>query len=443
MRISFYGAARQVTGSCHLIETKEAKILLDCGLFQCSKECEEENFQPFGFNPAEIDAILVAHSHLDHIGRVPKLVKDGFRGKIYSTAPARDLAFLALEDALNLAVREGEAIYGEEDLEKTKSLWESVSYYETISLKDAKFRLSNAGHILGSALIEIWAEEKHILYTGDLGNSPSVLLPPYDTFKDLDYLIIESTYGNKTHESFDERRVKLERAMEDIAAKGGTLMIPAFATERTQEIIFYLNDMLAHKRIPQIPVFVDSPLAIRATRVFEKYPDQYKEEIRELYREHPNLFKAKNLKFTETVEESKSINDVPPPKAVIAGSGMMAGGRILHHARRYLQDPKSMLLIVGYQAAGSLGRRLIDGASMVKLFGEEIPVRAEIRKINGFSAHADEPQLFSFVETAKDSLKKVFVVHGEEAQAMHLTQEIKDRLGVEAEAPMAGGKFEI
>ena len=220
-------------------------------------------------------------------------------------------------------------------------------------------------------------------------------------------------------------------------------MIPAFATERTQDLLHVLNEMFHFKRVPEMPVFVDAPLAIRITDVFEKYPDYYKDEIRELYKNHPHLFKFRQLKFTEMVEESKAINDVRPPKVIIAGSGMMNGGRILHHVRRYLSDEKSILLIVGFQGAGSLGRRLIDGEKMVRIFHEDVPVRAEIRKISGFSAHADNPQLLSFVASARNTLKQVFVVQGEEAQAMHLAQEIKDTMGLAAHVPILNETFEL
>jgi len=276
-----------------------------------------------------------------------------------------------------------------------------------------------------------------------MGNAPSEMLRDPDTFKDIEYLIIESTYGSREHESVEERVVQLERAVEDAAARKGTLMIPAFATERTQDILYLLNKMLHFKRIPEMPIFVDSPLAIKVTRVFEKYPLYYKKEIQDLLKEHPNLFKFKKLRMTESVEESKAINDVPPPKVIIAGSGMMNGGRILHHLRRYLSHKNNILLVVGYQAAGSLGRRLIDKAKFVRIYRDDISVAAEIRKINGFSAHADNPQLYSFISSNRDTLKKVFVVQGEEAQALHLMQEIKDRLGIEAEAPVLGDSFEL
>lgn len=441
MKLSFHGGAREVTGACYLLETSQAKILVDCGLFQGCDECADLNFESFRFDPSSLDLVLVTHAHLDHVGRLPKLIREGFSGKIYSTASTRELAFLILEDALALAERKNQRLYAQEDLEKTFSYWEDVPYHKTVEFKDLRFKFSEAGHILGSSFIEIWIENKHLLFTGDLGNIPSVLLRPPERFKDIEYLIIESTYGNRTHEPPEERVLALERAVEETAARKGTLLIPAFATERTQDILFLLNEMLLFKRIPAMPVFVDSPLAIRITNVFEKYSEEYKEEIKQLFREHPGLFKFKKLKFTPTVEESKSINDVPPPKIIIAGSGMMQGGRVLHHARRYLSDPKSILLVTGYQTAGSLGRRLLDGEQMVKLFGEDILVQAKIKKINGFSAHADNPQLYSFVESNRDFLKRVFVVQGEEAQSLHFRQEIKDRLGVPVDAPSLYERF--
>lgn len=443
MQISFHGGAREVTGACYLLKTEHANILIDCGLFQGCDECADLNFRDFQFKAGEIDALFVTHAHIDHVGRIPKLVGKGFRGTIFSTAPTKDLAILLLRDSLSLAARDKEKLFEEKDMEQAFLQWHTLRYHEPIHLGGADIMLRDAGHILGSSFVEIRAEGKKILFTGDLGNTPSLLLPPPETVRDADYLVIESTYGGKTHEDSDTRVVKLERAVEDVAMRGGALMIPAFATERTQDILHLLNELLLYKRIPEIPVFVDSPLAIRVTEVFERYPEFYKEEIKELFLKHPKLFKFKKLQFTESVEDSKSINNVPGPKVIIAGSGMMNGGRILHHARRYLSDDKSILLVAGFQAAGSLGRRLVDGEAMVKILGEDIPVHAEIRKINGFSAHADNPQLYNFVYESRNTLKRVFVAQGEEARAMHFMQEIRDRLGIHAEAPMLGDEFEI
>lgn len=442
MRLTFHGGAREVTGALYLLESGQAKILIDCGITQGVDENAKAS-AAFPFNPAEIDALIITHAHLDHVGRIPLLARQGFSGAIFSTAPTRELGRLILEDALGLAERNHTALYSMEDIEKSMSLWRDLSYDAKNEIKGVQFQLRNAGHILGSSMIEFWVEEQRLLFTGDLGNVPSALLPAPDMVSKLDYLIIESTYANRIHESAEERDLKLERAVEDAATRNGVLMIPAFATERTQDILFLLNQMLQHKRVPEVQVFVDAPLAIRITEVFEKYTSFYNDEIKKLYLEHPHLFKFKKLHFTQSVEESKQINDYAAPKVIIAGSGMMTGGRILHHARRYLQNENSMLLITGYQAAGSLGRRLIDGATSVRLFGEEIPVRAEIRKINGFSAHADAPQLLSFVDQNRETLKRVFAVQGEEAQATHLVQEVRDRLGIPAEAPVPHEWFEF
>ena len=436
MELSFHGGARDVTGACYLLKTAKTKILVDCGLFQGCEECPALNREKFAFDPSEIDALFVTHGHVDHIGRIPKLVKEGFRGKIYSTPPTKGISGVLLEDAHHIEEREGNELYDESHIAAALKLWEAIPYRKKIHVGDIAVEFRNAGHILGSAFIEIEADGRRILFTGDFGNSPSVLLPEPEEVKGIDYLIIESTYGNRTHESDAQRRVELERAVEDAASRRGTLIIPAFATERTQDILFLLNQMLAEKRIPDIPVFVDSPLAIKVTKVFEEYPSYYREEIKKLYVSHPHLFQFKKLRLTESVDESKRINDVPQPKVVIAGSGMMTGGRILHHLRRYLGDSKSIIVVVGYQAAGSLGRRLLAGETRVKILGDDIEVRAEIRKISGFSAHADNPQLFSFVEQTRETLKRVFVVQGEDAEALHLVGEIRDRLGIPATAPL-------
>lgn len=443
MKITFHGGAREVTGACYLLESGGALILVDCGMFQGGREVEALNAERFVFDAAGLDALFVTHAHMDHVGRIPKLIKEGFHGKIISTPATRDLARLLLEDALSIAVHEHEQIFSAEDIEQAFKLWEGVPYGESVQIKEVRVELKNAGHILGSSFIAVEAEGKRIWFTGDLGNVPSILLPPPDVAHDIDYMVVESAYGNRTHESSGDRVLKLERAIEDTAAQGGVLMIPAFATERTQDILHLLNEMVHLKRVPEMPVFVDAPLAIRITEVFERYHGYYREEIQGLLKQHPNLFKFKRLQFTETVDESKSINEVHPPKIIIAGSGMMNGGRILHHVRRYISDSRSILLIVGYQGRGSLGRRLLEGEHVVKIFGEDVLVKADIRTIDGFSAHADNPQLMSFVSTARETLKRVFVVQGEEDQALHLMQEIRDTLGIAAETPMLHESFEL
>ena len=441
--LAFYGGAREVTGACYLFKAAGKKILVDCGMFQGCDDCDLRTHQPFPFDASSVDAAFITHAHIDHIGRLPKLFREGFRGPIYATPPTRDLVEILLEDAMNFFDEGAGALYAAEDLTSTLSLFRPVAYGDEVDLGGISARLFPASHILGSAFIRFEIGGRVIVFSGDIGNNPSILLPPRASIPETNILVVESTYGNKRHRNTSDRTLMLERAIEDIAARKGTLMMPVFATERTQEILHEMNEMFQYKRVPAMPVFVDSPLAIKATEIFARYPDHYREEVQKLSHAHPHLFRFKNLKFTATVAESKAINDVPPPKVVLAGSGMSSGGRILHHERRYLHDPNSILLITGYQAAGSLGRRLLDGAKEVKVRGESVSVHAEIRTIDGFSAHADEEQLLSFVDEMRDNLERVFVVQGEPAAALGLQQAIMDRLGIPAVAPVYGEKFEL
>lgn len=442
--LSFYGAAREVTGACYLLEYGGHKILIDCGFFQGSREADERNHKPFLFNPREIEALILTHAHLDHIGRVPKLVKDGFHGKIFSTPATRDLAEIMWRDSLRFEEREDAPLYSEDDIKKTMTLFQPLSYYEPVYIdKNLSFQLVSAGHILGSAMVRFQIGERVLAISGDVGNEPSMLMPPRSSVTEANILVLESTYGNKTHQHIAERTLLLERAIEDVIARRGTLIIPVFATERTQEILYAINEMVVFRRIPDVHVFVDSPLALRSTEIFERYPDSYKPEIQELFKKHPHLFRFRLLRFTETVDESKKINEAPPPKIILAGSGMMSGGRILYHAKRYLPDPSNILLFVGYQAAGSLGRRILDGADSVKIHGEMVPVKAESRVVDGFSAHADSGQLMKFVDESRDYLQKVLTVHGEDDAVLAMAQMIQDKFGIPAEAPEYGEKFEM
>ncbi len=427
-------------------------------MFQGCEDCDFRNHQPFPFDASKIDAVLLTHAHVDHIGRLPKLVREGFRGAIYSTSPTRDLTEILLEDAMNFFKRGEGELYSEADLHQTLSQFKTVEYGEDVEFEEGlSFRFLEAGHILGSALVRIEilrpAESgtqndgggRVVTFSGDVGNAPSILLPPRAAIPETNILVTEATYGNKRHKHTEDRKLLLERAIEDVASRRGVLMLPVFATERTQEILYEINEMLQSKRVPAMPVFVDSPLAIKATAIFSKaeYVKYYRDEIQKLARDHPHLFSFRNLKFAMTVEESKAINEVPPPKVILAGSGMSSGGRILHHEKRYLPDANSILLITGFQAAGSLGRRLLDHAREIKIHGESVPVKAEIRVIDGYSAHADEEQLLQFVDEMRDNLERVFVVQGEPAAALGFQQAIQDRLGVPATAPIYGEQFEL
>ena len=440
--LEFHGGVGSVTGASYLLTTPKAKVLVDCGLFQGARSAEKLNFENFKYNPKEIDAVFVTHSHIDHIGRLPILIKHGFTGSIYSLPPTKELSEILLRDSLHFVKDEKKPLFQEADIEKVIKHWQTTEYDKKFSIKDIDVVLKNSGHILGSAMIEFSVLDKKILFSGDFGNVPSVLLPtPDDLADDTDYLVIESTYGNRVHEKADQRTLNLERAIEDVVTSRGTLLMPVFATERTQDILFELNEMLRHHRVPELPVFVDSPLAIHATEVFKKYPEYYNNDVKKVLKKDPHIFDFEKLMMTETVDESKRINNIQPPKVILAGSGMSRGGRIVHHERRYLQDSRSILLLVGYQTMGSLGRLLLDGAKEVTVLGETIPVRATVRMISGYSAHADAPQLFQFVKKGRKSLKKVFVVQGEDEASNTFALDIKDKLGISAIVPELYEKF--
>ncbi len=449
MKLSFYGGAQEVTGACYLLEAAKTKILVDCGLFQCPKICEARNHEPFPFNASEIKAVFITHAHVDHIGRIPKLFRERFAGKVYSTPATKELAKIMLEDNLQL-LKKGLAengkeglLFDENDLASAMQNWEDLEYHEEKNIGDFEIQLLDAGHILGSAMIEIKAENKKIIFSGDLGNPPAPLLRPTEKITGADFLTVESTYGDRLHEDREQRKLKIERVIENTIKKKGVLMIPAFSLERTQELLFELNSLVEEGRIPEVPVFLDSPLAIRATEVYRKYERYYNKEAKYIIDSGDKVFKFPMLKFTLTTEESKQINEVPAPKIIIAGSGMSTGGRILHHERRYLSDPNSAILMIGYQAAGSRGRQIQDGARSVKIFGEDVPIKCRVETIQGYSAHPDREMLLDFIRNSADTLKKVFIVQGEPAAALFLVQRVRDYLGIDAVAPGYANSFDI
>ncbi|MDP1629008.1 MAG: MBL fold metallo-hydrolase [bacterium] len=453
MKLTFHGGARSVTGANYLLEMESAgrriKILVDCGMIQGSRLAEKENYEKFPYNPKEIEALLVTHAHMDHTGRIPKLYRDGFRGKIYGTPPTLDFAKLMLLDSEHIIKEEAEKqnvkpLYQIGDVEGAGGLFESFGYHQKIKIgKDIGVEFLDAGHILGSSIIKIEAEGKTVVFSGDLGNPPTPLLKPTEFVERADYVVIESAYGDRLHERAAERKEILEDIIEDTIGRGGVLMIPAFAMERTQELLYELNELAENHRIPPVPVFLDSPLAIKATALYRKYPDYYNKEAVYLIKSGDDVFKFPNLEFTPTVDDSRRINEVPPPKIIIAGSGMSTAGRILHHERRYLSDPKSTFLIIGYQVWGSLGRRILDGEKEVKIFGETVPVRCRVKAIGAYSAHADQAGLKNWVSRIEKPVKKVFVVQGEEEPAAALRQIIRDELAIDAEAPRLDETVEL
>ncbi|MEW5907785.1 MAG: MBL fold metallo-hydrolase [Patescibacteria group bacterium] len=449
LKLYFFGGAQEVTGACYLLEAEDEKILIDCGLFQGLKINEDKNYEPFGFNPKEISAVLVTHAHLDHVGRIPKLFKEGFRNKIFSTPPTRPLAKLILLDSLGVMEKEmrkdkrDENLYEEADINKAIDLWEIKDYHQDFRIGEFEIVFKDAGHILGSSIIEVKYKNKKIVFTGDLGNPPNPLLKDTEKIIDADYLIIESTYGDKTHEKIEEANLKLERIIEDNVHKQGVLMIPALSLERTQKILFEINNLVENGRIPRVSVFLDSPLAIKATEIYKKYQNYFNENAKEIILSGDELFVFPGLKNTLSSQESKKINNVPPPKIIIAGSAMSNGGRILHHEYSFLPDDKNTLLLISYQAVGSLGRFLEEGAKSVNIFGENIPVRAAVEKIQGYSAHPDINGLTDFAQNTADSLKKVFVVQGEPKTSLFFVQRLKDCLCLDAVAPKLGESFEL
>lgn len=440
-----------MTGSCFLLENQfgslASKFLIDCGLWQCARLCERQNHEPFPFNPKEIKAVFATHSHVDHIGRIPKLVKEGFQGKIYSTIPTRDLSKIMLEDSQSLMEREAKEekiplLYEKKDVERAFDFWQGIEYGEKIAINDFEFRFLEAGHILGSAMVEVFYKEKKIVFTGDLGNKSSDLLRPPERIQDANFLVMDSLYGDSVHEGESERKIRLERVIEDTMNRKGVLMIPAFSLERTQELLFEINNLIEQGRVPRSPAFIDSPLAIKALDVYKQHGRYFKLDVKSQMK-LDDIFNFSGLTLTPTAEESKKINDIPPPKIILAGSGMSEGGRILFHEERYLSDLNSTLLIVSFQAAGSLGRKLQEGIKLVIIHGKPIKVKARIEKIGGFSAHADYNELFEFVEQAKDNLEKVFLVHSEPKASFFLAQLIRDNLGKEVAIPKYGDVFEI
>ncbi len=442
-KVTFFGGTGSVTGANFLLEIDGKKILVDCGLTQGVKLADDINWDPFPYDVKSIDILFVTHAHVDHVGRIPKLIHDGFQGKIYSTKPTRSLALPMLEDTAGILSKNEDfdldKIFSEENLKKSMDVWQGFDYREKISITpDLDVYLFNAGHILGSAMIEFVYNGKKLLFTGDLGNSPSPLLPDTDKIEDVDYLIMESVYGDRNHESRDKRQSNLALAVQENYKNKGTLIIPTFSLERSQELLFELNTLVDEKKIPVMPIFLDSPLAIRLTEVFKQYKEYLNDNAQKAMSHDKYIFDFPGLHSTLHTEESRKILEVPNPKVIIAGSGMSSGGRIVHHEKQYLPDANNTLLLIGYQAVGSPGRLIEEGVKTVKIAGEYVTVRAHITTIYGYSGHKDSDGLVNFVAEMKDKVKKVFVVMGEPKSAMFLVQKLKDNLGVNASAPEQG-----
>ncbi len=468
MKIQFCGAASGVTGSCHLITTEHHKVLLDCGQFQGGKAMEAMNYEPFPFNPAEIDYLILSHAHIDHCGRIPLLVKRGFKGDIYCTDATADLLDVMLKDSGYIHEKEAEwknrkaeragkpkvePLYTFNDAIESLKYVKPVLYDQLVELDDeVKIVFNDAGHILGSAITEIWITENEktskIVYSGDLGVTERPILRNPTIIKRADYVIMESTYGNRLHPENSTSVNQLIEIVLKTVRRGGTVVIPSFAVGRTQELIyefnrFYEENSQYKKALESLTVYVDSPMATTATEVFRKNAQVFDEETKAYILNGDNPLDFKNLKFTRTSDESRMLNMDRHPKVIISASGMCEAGRIRHHLKHNLWDSRSSVIFVGYQAEGSLGRMLVDGVKDVTLFGEEIHVEAEIHNLEGFSGHADRNGLLSWLGGFKEKPSEIFLVHGEAESKHDLAATIKKELGYDVNVVEGVSEFEL
>ncbi|MCX6093747.1 MAG: MBL fold metallo-hydrolase [Candidatus Bipolaricaulota bacterium] len=450
MKITFCGAAGTVTGSSHLVEANGLRVLLDCGLFQGSREIDERNRSPFPFDPASLDFVLLSHAHLDHAGLLPRLVHDGFTGRILCTPPTAAIAKLMLADSAHLQVEEaayrtrkakrrGEAgtppLYDMDDVLRTADLFQPIpGYGDLVDLgKGLSCVFHDAGHILGSACIELRTSNGRLLFSGDLGNRHQPIVRDPSTPPHVDVVLVESTYGDRVHRSIEDSIAELRDAIHDVIPGGGNVLVPSFALERAQEVLYELFLLWTRHDLPQCRIYLDSPLATSTTRVFERFPDYFDDEGRKVFSQRPNPFDFPLLHYAQTTDESKQINAQPGGNVIIAGSGMCTGGRILHHLRYNLWNAAAGVVFVGYQAVGTLGRNLVEGTKSVHLFGEEVAVRAKVWTVNGFSSHADQPILMDWIGKAKP--RDLFLVHGESASQKALQSKIQSDLGIVPRIP--------
>lgn len=444
-KITFAGGAQMPTGSNFLLEVGGKKILIDCGLIQGEKYTLPANKEPFIYDPKIVDLLIVTHGHLDHVGKIPVLVKNGFRGQILSTEPTLDIGELIMLDSMGVLGKEAkldgvESLYEEKDVFETMKLWnKTLKYEENFFIKgeegDIRITLHDAGHILGSAIVEIEYKGKKIAFSGDLGNTPSPLMKDTVKPKGLDYIVMESVYGDRNHEDKDRRIEIFKEAVTSTINKGGTVLIPAFSIERTQEILLAFNELVEGGQIPKTKVYLDSPLGINITKVYKKYETWFNENIEGIIKSGDDIFAFDGLTQTLSPEESKRINQDNGPKVIIAGSGMSNGGRILHHEERYLGDEKTTIIMVGYQSINTLGRRIVDGQKEILIHRRPVKVRARVVNIHGFSAHKDSDNLVDFLSETKDTLKKVFVVLGEPKSAFFLGQRIHEEYELPVSIP--------
>lgn len=464
MKIQFIGAARTVTGSQHLLTINNKKILLDCGLFQGRRKDTYEKNKNFSFDPKEIDALILSHAHIDHSGNIPHLVKDGFRGPIYSTSATKDLCEIMLKDSAYLQQRDiewlnkknkkhipDESLYSIEDVDAAIQYFVPVNYNTATEIfPGVTAYFQDAGHILGSAGIFLEIEEENgkkinFGFSGDIGRYDTPIIKDPDYFRDLDLLIMESTYGNRLHTKKDEVEEEVAKVVRQVFDRKGKIIIPAFAVGRTQLLVYVFHKLFDQKRIPEIPIYVDSPLAVNATKVFKDHPECFDRETSRIFLESGNdPFGFGRLKYISTVDQSKELNDINDPIIIISASGMAEGGRILHHLANNIGNPKNLVLFVGYAAEQTLARKIMDGIKQVNILGEEYSVNCQIKIMDYFSGHADQNELLDYLSlNPQKRLKNIFLVHGEEDQALPLKEKILQKGYKNADYPMSGEKFVI
>ncbi|MDB5266666.1 MAG: RNA-metabolising metallo-beta-lactamase, metallo-beta-lactamase family protein [Parcubacteria group bacterium] len=447
--LTCYGGVGAVTGANFLLETGSKKCLIDCGLLQGVHGADEVNASKFDYDPTLIDLLFITHAHIDHIGKIPKLVKDGFKGIIYSTPETKAIAELMLMDTAKItegnARREGTLpLYTAHDVDRTMHMWRPIEYHAKQDFEGFSVELFDAGHILGSAMYKFtFSSGRSILFTGDLGNSPSALLRDTENVSGLDYLLMDSVYGDRNHEDKAVRDQKFKDVLRRVIEKKGTLLIPVFSLERTQVLLYKLNELFESKEIPTVPVFLDSPLAIRVTQIYERVSKEYKPSVQADIKAGDDIFVFPKLRSIAQARESHELVRIPGPKIIMAGSGMSTAGRIVNHEMTFLPDPNATLLLVGYQAVGTLGRIIEEGGKEVFIKGERIPLRAHVEKIDGFSAHKDSNGLVEFASHTAETVKKVFVAMGEPRAAAFLCQRLHDELGVTAVQPERGKHYEL
>ncbi len=455
--MSFLGASQNVTGSRYLVEANGLKVLVECGLYQ-ERQFQARNWDPFPVPPQSVDAVLLTHAHLDHCGLLPRLVRDGFGGRIYGTAATAEIARIILLDAAHLqeedarykrkrhrkerrkAPRPVTPLYRTDDAEKCSSLFYPVPYRHPISLgKGITATFHDAGHVLGSSMITLTVKqngrERTVLFSGDVGRKNMPILEDPTVFSHADYVLVESTYGDRTHQGPEDVKDALAEVINATMQAGGNIVIPSFALERSQDILYHLNELLLAGRIPHLTVFLDSPMAINITKVFEDHPELFDSQMTERITQQSSPFSFPGLKMTATTDESKGINRIKGTVAVIAGSGMCTGGRVKHHLSHNITKPQSTILFVGYQAAGTLGRHIVEGAKDIRILGRSHRVRARIARVHGLSAHADRDELLQWLSGLTKAPKAVFVVHGPAERAQHFADYLKEKKGWSTSAP--------